>query len=47
MNPEVIEIAGFFIAQIREKTIKIEISGADEFMAVVAISNNIITITKK
>ena len=42
-----IKIAGFFIAQIGEKTIKIEISRADEVMAVVPISNNIITITKK
>jgi hypothetical protein len=42
-----IEIAGFFIAQIGDKTIKIEIKNADEVMAVVPISNNIITITKK
>ena len=46
MEPD-IKIAGFFIAQIGAKTIKIEISRADEVMAVVPISNNIITITKK
>lgn len=42
-----IEITGFFIAQIGEKTIKIEIKNADDVMAIVPISNNIITITKK
>ena len=42
-----IEIAGFFIAQIGEKTIKIEIKNADDVMAIVPISNNTITITKK
>ena len=42
-----IEIAGFFIAQIGEKTIKIEIKNADDVMAIVPICNNIVTITKK
>ena len=44
---ESIEIAGFFVAQIGEKTIKLEIKNADDVMAIVPISNNIITITKK
>ena len=42
-----IEIAGFRIVQIGEKTIKLEIKNADDVMAIVPISNNIITITKK
>lgn len=47
MNPESIEIAGFRIVQIGEKTIKIEIKNADDVMAIVPICNNTITITKK
>ncbi|MBR4155531.1 MAG: hypothetical protein IKU01_02350 [Bacteroidales bacterium] len=42
-----IEIAGFVVAQIGEKTIKLEIKNADDVMAIVPISNNVITITKK
>lgn len=47
MNPEVIEIAGFMIMQIGEKTIKIYMLGHSDVMAVVPICNNTITITKK
>ena len=47
MNPEVIEIAGFLITQIGEKTIKIYMLGNSDVMAVVPICNNTITITKK
>ena len=47
MNTDSIEIAGFFVAQIGEKTIKLEIKNADDVMAIVPISNNTITITKK
>jgi hypothetical protein len=44
---ESIEIAGFRIVQIGEKTIKIYMLGNSDVMAVVPISNSIITITKK
>ena len=44
---EDIEIAGFFVAQIGEKTIKLEIKNADDVMAIVPISNNVMTITKR
>lgn len=47
MNPEVIEIAGFRIVQIGDKTIKIYMLGHSDVMAVVPICNNTITITKK
>ena len=47
MEPEVIEIAGYRIVQIGDKTIKIYMSGHADVMAIVPISNNTITITKK
>ena len=47
MNPEVIDIAGFRVVQIGDKTIKIYMLGNSDVMALVPISNNTITITKK
>lgn len=47
MNPEVIEIAGFYIVKLGEKTLRIYMLGNDDVMAIVPISNNTITITKK
>ena len=47
MEPEAIEIAGFYIVKIGEKTLKIYMLGNDDVMAIVPISNNTITITKK
>ena len=47
MEPEAIEIAGFYIVKIREKTLKIYMLDNDDVMAIVPICNNTITITKK
>lgn len=47
MNTEAIEIAGFRIVQIGDKTIKIYMLGHTDVMAIVPISNNTITITNK
>lgn len=44
---ESIEIAGFQIVKIGDKTIKIYMLGHSDVMALVPISNNTITITKK
>lgn len=44
---EVIDIAGFRIVQIGDKTIKIYMLGHSDVMAIVPVTNNTITITKK